>query len=353
VSNAALAASNSQTSFSDGARTDLQDSQYSEGAATAAANATVWNAWGAVSNDSSATGNAASATSFGGDINIYRTQDMRGDATAATNTQTGRVGEAYSSASAAGNVTDVAAEFGTVSAQQRQDNSGRVIASIEADHCCVNWPVGADAAASANSASISGYTSTIYSDTEQHSTGPSVTAAVDLYAGYTGDAIGAANAAANTLTIANEWGYVQSQAVQRSSSDVTAASYVTLGGDFLGIASASAFGVGNSAAVSNIGSDTALDIDQNNSGAVGAFAAVAGQGGDTATATSAAYGNVITAGLCATCSNDGVPALNAESRQVNSGPVYASSVIQTPGARNVAGSAVAIGNAASYRVGGH
>ena len=224
-------------------------------------------------------------------------------------------------------------------------------AIVEADHCCVGWTASADATASSNSATISGYTTTVLNSTHQIANGSNVTAAVDLYAGYAGDAIGSATAAANTLTIANEFGYVQTGATQRSTADVTAQSYVTLGGDFAGIAAASAYGVGNAAAVSNFGSDIVVNIDQDNAGMVGAYAAVAGQGGDEAVASSTAYGNVISAGLCVTCTSEGIPSLNAQSAQVNSGPIYASSVIQTPGARNVAGSAVAIGNAATYSVG--
>src|SRR5262249_18566634 len=110
---------------------------------------------------------------------------------------------------------------------------------------------------------------------------------------------------------------------------------------------------GNAANVSNVGSDTQISVEQQNDGAVGAYAAVAGQGGDTAIATSAAYGNVISGGLCAMCSSDGAPSLNAQSTQTNSGPVSAPTTIVSRGARNIMGSAVAIGNAATYGVNGN
>ena len=56
---------------------------------------------------------------------------------------------------------------------------------------------------------------------------------------------------------------------------MTANSYVTLGGDFLGFGSAGAYGVGNQAIVSNVGSDTVMDVTQDNAGDISANAAFA------------------------------------------------------------------------------
>ena len=64
VSNAAIAGSNSTTTYADGASTNIAGYQYSEGSSTAEANATVWRAWGEVVNTSNATGNGTSVYSL-------------------------------------------------------------------------------------------------------------------------------------------------------------------------------------------------------------------------------------------------------------------------------------------------
>ncbi len=87
---------------------------------------------------------------------------------------------------------------------------------------------------------------------------------------------------------------------QNSTATVSADSYVTLGGDFTGFASAGAYGVGNQATVSNVGSDTVLDVSQSNGGDVYANAALVGDGG-MALASSAAYGNHISGSVCTSC----------------------------------------------------
>src|SRR5262245_25966375 len=55
AANAAVAGSNSYTTYADGAPTNIEGYQYSEGSSSAAANATVWSAWGSVVNVSNAT----------------------------------------------------------------------------------------------------------------------------------------------------------------------------------------------------------------------------------------------------------------------------------------------------------
>src|SRR5690606_10761377 len=122
-------------------------------------------------------------------------------------------------------------------------------------------------------------------------------------------------------------------------------------GDFLGFASAGAYGVGNQAYVSNIGSDTALDVVQTNGGDISADAGMIGMGGDAALASAAAYGNSVTAALCAFCDQN-APRLDATNNQTNAGDVTARSSVSSPYARTAAASSTAIGNAATYQVSG-
>ena len=132
---------------------------------------------------------------------------------------------------------------------------------------------------------------------------------------------------------------------------VSADSYVTLGGDFTGFGSAGAYGVGNQATVANVGSDTVMDVAQSNGGDVYANAALAGDGGGMALASSAAYGNSISGSVCTSCDASGaVPGLYASSNQTNDGNVYSSSVIHTTGATAIGATSTAIGNAATYQV---
>lgn len=353
VTGSSVAGSNSYTSTADGASVVLPGYQYSEGDSSASSSATVWSAHGDVVIFGDSAGNTTTVDVRNGDIGIGHNQYMTGDSSASVNVQTGDSGGAYSSASASGNVTSVASENGSVETGVIQESGGAVSANVEADHCCVGWTASGDAVASGNSIATTGSTSTIYGYSEQYSHGPDVNARVDLYAGYAGDAVGAAAASGNTMSIDNQWGYVNATAVQHNWSDATAESYVTLGGDFLGVASASSYGVGNAANVSNVGSDTVMNVAQTNEGAIGSFAAVSGQGGDYAVASAVGYGNVVTGGLCTTCNDAGVPSLNAQSAQTNHGSVYSSANVVTAGARHVAGSAVAIGNAASYNVSGN
>src|SRR5262249_30639454 len=134
---------------------------------------------------------------------------------------------------------------------------------------------------SANNMNAAGDTTTSLTSTTQSAHSASVDARVDLSVGSANNAVGNATANANTVNVDNQWGYVNARARQDASANVHAQSTVTLGGDF-GMASSSAYGVGNSAAVSNFGSDTVLDVAQNNSGDTQADAALAAGSGDQA-----------------------------------------------------------------------
>ena len=91
--------------------------------------------------------------------------------------------------------------------------------------------------------------------------------------------------------------------------------------------SAGAYGVGNQAIVANVGSDTVMDVTQYNAGDVSANAALAGDGGGMALASSAAYGNSVSGSLCAYC-DDGNPTLTAANDQTNDGAVSARASVE-------------------------
>lgn len=331
--------------------TELTSSQHMDGDTSAAADATVWTASGNVAVTTAAVANGGTAEIENGASNIEAEQLAHGNANASTNFRGGYSANTGLSASASGNTAAVSADQSELRLLMNQESTGSVNANISGDMDIVEDQAVSGAIASANNLSVGGETSTILIATRQNATGPSVSARSDLYVGEATDVSGNATANANSATIDNQWGYVNAAVEQNATSQVQADSYVTLGGDFTGFASAGAYGVGNQAMASNVGSDMVLDVTQSNGGDVSASAAlVAGEGG-MALASSAAYGNSINGGLCTDCDLSGaVPSLTASGNQTNDGDVYSSSIIRTTGAVTVGSTATAIGNAATYQV---
>lgn len=347
----AISSGNVVTAVADDADATFDNTQHMDGDANAHTEATVWNAGGTVAVTSAAVGNGGTADLRNSNVEINSTQLAHGDANASVSFTGGNAMDAATSASASGNVAAVSAENSEMRFISEQESTGSISATIEADHGIVGRQVVSGAVASANNLTVGSETATILTDTRQRASGDSVRASVDLYAGYATDASGNATANANSVTIDNQWGYVNSRVDQASSANVSADSYVTLGGDFTGFASSGAYGVGNQASVSNVGSDTVLDVTQANTGDVSANAATVGEGGQMALASSAAYGNSISANLCAYCDNN-VPSLSGGGTQVNDGNVTSTATVRSPYANIVGATSTAIGNAQTYQTAG-
>lgn len=326
----------------------LDSTQHADGAVDANTEASVGSAGYGVVATSAAVANGL--TTEGG-LELRGTQLSHANATATTTSDTGYTGYAASSSSASGNVAALSAEGADITAILTQESTGTTFAHTIGDHWGTDAQVVADAIASANNITAAGSTTTMLTATDQVAHGDNVTSEVDLYAGFAGDAVANSTANANALTIDNQYGYLNAQAAQESTANVDARSYVTLGGDFAGFASAAAYGVGNQAMISNTTSDTVIDTTQWNGGDVYADAGLIADGsGDQALASSAAYGNVVTGALCGSeCSRDQAT-MNATNSQYNGGAVHARATINAGHANTAAGSAVAIGNAATYQV---
>ncbi|MGE0532566.1 MAG: holdfast anchor protein HfaD [Hyphomonadaceae bacterium] len=345
----AVASGNAVTTTQEDNDTNLASTQHMDGDTSAEANATIWTATGNVAITSAAVSNGGTATIADGSSDIDAQQLGHGDANATVTLRNGYSLNAATSASASNNTAAVSAQDAALRLLMNQESVGSVNASTEMDVDIVEDQAVSGAIASANNLSVGGETETVLNATRQNASGGSVTARVDLYAGYATDASGNATANANSVTIDNQWGYVNAAIEQNSNVTVSADSYVTLGSDFTGFASAGAYGVGNHTTVANIGSDTVMDVAQSNGGDVYANAALDAGGGGMALASSAAYGNSITGALCTDCDATGqVPGLYASSNQVNDGNVYSSSTIRTTGANTVGATSTAIGNAATY-----
>ncbi len=346
-----IASGNVVTAVADDADATFDNTQHMDGDANAHTEATVWNAGGTVAVTSAAVGNGGTADLRGSNVEINSTQLAHGDANASVNFTGGNAQDAATSASASGNVAAVSAQDSEIRFISNQESTGSTSAIINADHGAVGGQVVSGAVASANNLTVGSETATVLTDTRQTASGDNVRAQVDVYAGYATDVSGNATANANAVTIDNQWGYVNSRIDQASSANVNADSYVTLGGDSVGFASSGAYGVGNQAIVSNVGSDTVMDVTQSNAGDISANAALSGEGGQMALASSAAYGNSISGNLCAYCDNN-VPSLTAGGTQVNDGNVTSTATIRTPAAATVGATSTAIGNAQTYQVRG-
>lgn len=347
----AIGAGNVVTSTSEGDE-ELENLQHMDGDASANTDASVWNATGTVAVTSAVVANGGTAIAGGGDVDVDTTQLAHGDASARATFNGGNAHDTSVGASASGNVAAVSLEDGQVRFVGSQESTGAVVASTEANQDGVSGVIVSGAISSSNNLTIGGETATVLTDTVQSAAGSSA-ARSDLYVGYAYDASGnaIANANANSATIDNQWGYVNAAIDQRSEANVTADAYVTLGGDFVGFASAGAYGVGNQALVSNVGSDTVMETIQTNSGDVSANAAMSGEGGGMALASSAAYGNNVTGSLCGYCDTN-VAGLTATNSQSNDGEVTSTARVNTPYAHTVGASSTAIGNAATYQVAG-
>lgn len=345
----AIASGNAVTTTQEDNDTSLTSTQHMDGDTSAEANATVWTATGNVAITSAAVSNGGTANVSGGSSDIDAEQLGHGDANATVTLRNGYSLNAATSSSASNNTAAVSAQNAELRLVMNQQSAGSVNASTEMDADIVEDQAVSGAIASANNLSVGGETATVLNATRQTATGGSVTARSDLYVGYATDASGNATANANSVTIDNQWGYVNAAIEQNSDATVSADSYVTLGGDFAGFASAGAYGVGNQTLVSNVSSDTVMDVAQANGGDVYANAALDAGGGGMALASSAAYGNSITGSLCTDCDASGqVPGLYASSNQTNDGNVYSTSTIRTTGANTVGATSTAIGNAATY-----
>ncbi|MEZ5946795.1 MAG: holdfast anchor protein HfaD [Hyphomonas sp.] len=257
---------------------------------------------------------------------------------------------------AAANVSVSANDYGTAGGTQTQVSEGDVSASTNAVDCCGGWSATLLTTAAGNVISAEGYTATRIVTTDQTTAaGTTITADSDVYMLDGNDVTNMSTASGNSVVVNNEWGYTSlgldgAPATQDNGADVDAASYVELD-HWSGYAVSSAYGVGNSALVSNVGTDTAMYTTQSNTGDVSSSAALVGQSwvGGSGMANAVSIGNATSTYLCNLC---GDSAVYGGTSQMNSGNITATGYVNTPVAGMVMGSATAIGNASTFGSGG-
>lgn len=221
-------------------------------------------------------------------------------------------------------------------------NSNSVIEAVSNNDSATSGAV-----AAANSARWGGESATIYGNVDQKNYGD-VTAASRVAMQSGTNVTSAAAAGGNLAEIQNRWGYAQLDGYQENNNRVVSGSVVQLG-DWGGFAVSGANSVGNSALVSNLGSDVTMGMTQHNNAMVGSFASLEGNSsrGGVGAVSSMATGNAITGYACSNC---GDPSVKVEgyTAQYNNAPVVASTYVGVGTAGHISAGATAIGNTATF-----
>lgn len=272
--------------------------------------------------------------------------------TAASNVRVGSADTVVSSATAAGNAWGVAGANSYIDLTVTQNNAATVNAVSSIDACCNNGSLTSGATAVANSNRIVSESSTVYSGVLQYNTG-TVNATSNVLVGSGTNVTSAASAGGNVASIDNRWGYAQMDGYQENAGAVNARSEVVIN-DWAGFAVSGANAIGNSAMVSNIGSDATLGMVQNNfaSAPVSAYASLQGSSssGGVGLVNASAMGNAATVYSCAGCGDSPVKVEGYVS-QYNYAPVTATAVASVGSAGVISASATAVGNSANFIVG--
>ncbi|MGY6662631.1 MAG: holdfast anchor protein HfaD [Glycocaulis sp.] len=203
----------------------------------------------------------------------------------------------------------------------------------------------ATAQSAGNSLTVTGYEANIIALADQENSG-NVRSTVDADIAHANWGVTAmSEAAGNTASSQNDWGYGHLQGSQTNSGEVRATTTLAVGTFGDGPVVGSAHAVGNNALVSNIGADAFSGVTQNNSGAVTGQVSMQLGTGMAAYGTSSAIGNAQSAYICATCP----VGLNAQVNQVNSGAISSITQMRANGyVGGMTGTATAVGNVSTF-----
>jgi hypothetical protein len=289
--------------------------------------------------------NAGQAQTVNGDLGLRVTQATTGGVFGGSRVDVGSTRDIFSGVSSAANNLATSAENGDLSLnlEQAASNSVYAVSEVQASRSR-NAVAGASAVGNAfGSTSGSSTVDALYNQT---STGPQVFASTTIAQERARDVTAAATAAANSASLANQWGYAQIRGRQANASEVSARTAVELG-SWSGSVFSSAYGVGNATLATNIGSDLVADVAQANTGNVIVSASFAGSsdGRGDAIVASTAVGNAFTGFVCSYC---GEAELSGTVNQANAGNIVSTGTILANDAGSLIGSASAIGNSATF-----
>lgn len=329
------------------ADTELSSVQAFSGDVRSEAVSSADNVWGVATGHATGQGNAltvSAAADLQGDINQSA---GTGRVSALSELRLGEyAGHAVQTAQAAANAMEVAG-YGAAMDLRVSQSSGAEVESravIAAETGEIETSL-ATASSAGNSVNAGGIETDTFVELDQSNTGTvRATAEADIANADYG-VTAASQAAGNTATVRNEWGYAHIQGEQMNAGDVEAMTRLGVGAFENGAAVGSANAVGNSVLLSNFGADAYAGVGQVNTGNVTGQVTVEGGWGHSAFATSSAIGNAQSAYICSECP----VGLSANTSQTNSGNVY-SGVSQTHSGYvgAVTGSATAVGNASTF-----
>ena len=332
---------------------DFDASQSQQGQVIATSSLTGGTVYGTASTQTTAYGNAASSSTSDGITFHTPVQNSTSDVEALSYIGLDGADVVTATTTAAANVSSFSAENGEARAFNTQTGSADVTAMTQAELCCNNEAVSLATTASGNTVTGTGSTASTYVGAVQvmHD-GTYIYADTEARVGSGHDVTASSTASGNTVSVHNEWGFATagrdgSVIYQENRAEVDAVSTVELG-NWSGTSGATSYGVGNSALISNVGSDTGLYATQQNIGDVTAYASFdAGYSDDGyGFASATAIGNAATATLCTYCASDAT--LYGQTNQTNYSDTTAIGFATGSGGY-IQGAATAVGNSATYQ----
>jgi len=348
-----LASGNTVTVVSEGAPIRFENRQDLQAGVTATTTITATTVDHGAMGVTNVSGNAAQIAACCGDITGDSTQTTGAATLRGTTTiDIGTAATVTGSTVVSGNSFGIASSNGNIDYTNFQTHNGSTYATTDIDACCVSDALTGTAQAAGNSYAASGSSTTYGSAVIQRNNGAVTQASTNIFANAAANVTGATQAAGNTMTTYNEFGYAHQTGYQENSAYVRSETYLTLN-DWFGGATASAYGVGNSTLVSNLGSDARVEVDQFNTetGSIDVYASLEGSSvsNGVGSVSATAIGNSITGYVCSACGEE--PAtIYGQSNQLNAASVTATGVANVGHAGFVTGSATAVGNSASYIV---
>ncbi len=348
-----LAAGNVVSSLTSNGGQTFTNTQAMLGQAAARTENLAGNISGPVSTTASAYGNAAQSSAQGDTLTNLSYQNMAGftEATAFTGVTLGGT-DIATSTTAVANAVGFSSRDSEIGGNIGQRNDGAVFSSNLVNSCCNTNSATVTSSAIGNSISGSGVnTTTIYSAQQERLGFGSVEAGNLVYSPAGTNVTSASQAAGNTHTMANTFGYANVDNFQNNQGYVRSESAVWLD-TFNGYAVSSAYGVGNSMLLSNSASDTRLANRQITEGNVDAVADLTGASatGATGIISSMAIGNAVTGFLCGNCGDPtAAPSISADNNQLNYSAVRSFGTVNMLGASGaIIASGAAVGNTASF-----
>lgn len=345
IATAVAAAQSNSAGGSFASEAEMSSTQVTHGATSATTDIEADSVWGLSTGFATAQGNALTVDAADGlEMDAQQTAGAGASVTALSalrlNTYGGNTAQ---SAMATANAVEVMGT-GNMPLDVRQSSEADVDARSEIEAAEVETAL-ATAQSAGNSLTVTGYEANIIALIGQENSG-NVRATVDAdIAAANWGVTAMTEAAGNTASSQNDWGYGHLQGSQTNSGEVRATTTLAVGTFGDGPVVGSAHAVGNNALVSNIGADAYSGVMQNNSGAVTGQVSMQLGSGMAAYGTSSAIGNAQSAYICASCPVN----LNAPVNQVNSGAITSITQMRANGyVGGMTGTATAVGNVSTF-----